>query len=77
MRSIEMDGASRLPERLHDPACIPVYGIINLLDRQVEVYSDPGPAGYATRRDHRDGEAVPVVIDGQPVGQIAVAEILP
>ena len=30
---------------------IPVYWIINLVDRQVEVYTDPGPGGYQSRED--------------------------
>ncbi len=28
---------------------IPVYCIVNLVDRQVEVHSDPRPEGYATQ----------------------------
>jgi Uma2 family endonuclease len=63
--------------RLYGPAGIPVCWIVNLVDRQVEVYTDPGPAGYATRADFRPGQSVPVVIDGQPVGQIAVDDMLP
>ena len=56
---------------------IPVYWIVNLVDRQVEVYTDPGPAGYASRKDFVSGQRVPVVIDGQQSGQIAVDDILP
>jgi Uma2 family endonuclease len=56
---------------------IPVYWIVNLVDRQVEVYTDPGPAGYASRKDYSPGQQVPVVIVGQQVGQIAVDDILP
>jgi Uma2 family endonuclease len=63
--------------RLYGPAGIPVYWIVNLVDRQVEVYTDPGPNGYATRTDYRPGQRVPVVIGGQPVGQVAVDDILP
>jgi Uma2 family endonuclease len=63
--------------RVYGPAGLPVYWIINVVDRQVEVYTDPGPSGYATRRDHRPGDVIPVVIDGQPMGGIAVDDILP
>jgi Uma2 family endonuclease len=56
---------------------IPVYWIVNLVDRQVEVYTDPGPAGYASRNDFLSSQQVPVVIDGRQVGQIAVDDILP
>jgi Uma2 family endonuclease len=58
-------------------AGIAVYWIVNLVDRQVEVYTGPGPSGYRTREDFHAGQAVPVVIDGHEVGRIAVADILP
>jgi Uma2 family endonuclease len=56
---------------------IPVYWIINLVDRQVEVYSRPGPAGYQSLQVHFAGSVVPVVIDGQSCAPIAVDDILP
>ena len=63
--------------RVYGPAGIPVYWILNLVDRQVEVYSGPRPDGYATRIDYRSGQHVPVVLDGVIVGQIAVDDMLP
>ena len=51
--------------------------IVNLFDRQVEVYTDPDPTGSASRKDFLSGQQVPVVIDGRQVGQIAVNDILP
>ena len=45
--------------RSYGPAGIPVYWIVNLVDRSVEVYSDPGPDGYATRIDYAVGTEVP------------------
>jgi len=59
---------------------IPVYWIVNLVDRQVEVYTDPTAIGYGSRvvYAHLLGAPnVPVVIDGVEVGQIAAADILP
>jgi Uma2 family endonuclease len=57
---------------------IPVYWIVNLRDDQVEVYTDPDPTGgYRLRMDYRLGQDIPVVIDGQDVGRIAVADLLP
>jgi Uma2 family endonuclease len=42
---------------VYGPSEIPVYWIVNLVDRQVEVSSDPGPEGSAcgwiSRRDRR------------------------
>jgi Uma2 family endonuclease len=58
-------------------ARIPVYWIINLVDRQVEVYSNAGPDGYRSRVDYKPGERVPVVIDGRQIGEIAVDDLLP
>jgi Uma2 family endonuclease len=59
-------------------AGIPVYWIVNLVDDQVELYTDPDPAvGYRSRVDYQPGDDIPVVIDGQEVGRIAVADLLP
>jgi Uma2 family endonuclease len=54
-----------------------VYWIVNLIDHQVEVYSEPGPQGYRSRHTFRRGRHVPVAIDGLERGRIAVADILP
>jgi Uma2 family endonuclease len=56
---------------------IPVYWIVNLVDRQVEVYSRPGKSGYKSRVDFKPGQQVPVTIGGQPLRPIAVDDILP
>ncbi len=69
--------ADRQLANIYGRAGIPVYWIVNVVDRQVEVYTDPGPAGYASRTDFRSGQQVPVVIDGRQAGQIAVDDILP
>jgi Uma2 family endonuclease len=67
----------KLATEVYGPAGIPIYWIIDLVHRQVEVYTDPGPGGYGSRAVYAEGQSVPVVIDGQPLGQIAVADILP
>jgi Uma2 family endonuclease len=56
---------------------IPVYWIVNLVHEQVEVYSDPEPGGYRSRRIYKRGRRVPVVIAGEEVGRILMADILP
>jgi len=62
-------------------ARIPVYWIVNLLDRQIEVYTEPsGPTeqpNYGKCATYHAGDTVPVVIRGQAVGQIAVKDLLP
>jgi Uma2 family endonuclease len=55
---------------------IPIYWIINLVQKRIEVYTDPGPAGYQTRQDYHAGEVVPLVIGGQQLRSIAVDDIL-
>jgi Uma2 family endonuclease len=67
--------------RIYARARIPIYWIINLFDRQVEVYTDPsGPTAapaYAKRQIFKVGDAVPVMLDGALVGSIPVAELMP
>ncbi len=67
----------RRRERTYGPAGIPVNWIVNLIAREVEVYTQPTSDGYASRTDYAPGADLPLVIDGINVGQIAVAEILP
>jgi Uma2 family endonuclease len=55
---------------------IPIYWIVNLVDWQVEVYSDPAPDGYRSVQIFRPGRFVPVVIDGVEIGRLAMADIL-
>jgi Uma2 family endonuclease len=62
---------------IYGKARIPVYWIVNLVDGQVEVYSNPGPNGYRTHEVLAPGHVLRVVIDGVEVGEIAVADILP
>jgi Uma2 family endonuclease len=63
--------------RIYGSSGIPAYWIINLVDRQVEVYTLPYADGYHSRQDYTAGQEAPVVIDGVEVGQIRVADILP
>ncbi len=65
---------------LYAGAKVGVYWIVNLVDRRVEVYTQPrggkSPT-YKQRIDYGAGDAVPVVIAGKTVGTIAVKELLP
>jgi Uma2 family endonuclease len=67
----------RMQADVYATAGIPVYWIVNLVDRQIEVYSGPSPAGYGSRVDFREGQNVPVVIEDVEVGQVDVADVLP
>jgi Uma2 family endonuclease len=67
--------------RLYARAGIPVYWIINLVDRQIEVNIDPdtaaNPPAYRTRTDYRPGDPLPITLDGAQVGVIPVSDLLP
>jgi Uma2 family endonuclease len=68
-------------KRLYAKASIPVYWIVNLVDRRVEVHTEPsGPVAhpdYRRREDYDERQSVPLVIAGQQVAMIAVADLLP
>ena len=75
--------------RIYARDAIPVYWVVNLIDRRVEVFTDPtGPTPppgaaadwephYHSRHDYPAGSVVPVVLDGVAVGDVAVDELLP
>jgi hypothetical protein len=67
--------------RLYARAGIVCYWVINLVDRQVEVYTDPsGPdanPSYRQRRDYGIQNSVPLVLDGQELGEIPVRDLVP
>jgi hypothetical protein len=67
--------------RAYAAARIRVYWIVNLPDRQIEVYTNPvgrgKSASYREAATFGPEDEVPVVIDGQEVGRLAVREILP
>lgn len=62
-------------------AGIATYWIVNLVDSQVEVYTDPtGPDSapcYRQQAVYQADEAVPFVIDGREVARIPARELLP
>jgi Uma2 family endonuclease len=67
--------------RIYARANIPTYWIINIPDRQIEVYTSPsGPTAapaYASRQDFKPGQDLPLVLDGAVVAHLPVAALLP
>lgn len=67
--------------RIYARAGIPVYWIVNLVDRRIEVYSQPtGPTAvpaYQSFQTYQPGDAVPLVLDGNPAGSVPAADLLP
>jgi len=66
-------------KRIYARAGIVVYWIVNLVDRCVEVYTDPtGPAAEPDYRLHQvfgEPAEVPVILDGQEIGRLAVRDL--
>ena len=65
---------------IYAKSSIPVYWIVNLIDRRVEVYSEPTGAterpDYRLRRDFQGSEQLPLLIDRREVAQIPVSSVL-
>ena len=65
--------------KIYGRAGVPYYWIVNLVDRQVEVYSEPtGPdatPGYRRRDDRGPQDDVPLVIDGREIARIVASEL--
>ncbi len=67
--------------RIYARGGIPCYWIVNLIDRRIEVYTQPtGPApvpAYVSVQTYHAGDAVPLILDGVAVGTVAAADLLP
>jgi len=70
-----------IKKRIFARAAIPVYWIVNLEDRCVEVYTDPtGPAvepDYRHTAVYGENDWAPVVLDGKEIGKLEVKALLP
>ncbi len=56
---------------------IPVYWIIDLVDRRLEVFSDPDGERYRRSEVFSVEQEVPMVLAGVEVGRIRVADLMP
>jgi Uma2 family endonuclease len=67
--------------RIYARAGIPCYWIVNLVDRQVEVYMVPSGAtttpAYGQRQDFTINDDIALTLDGTTVATIAVRDLLP
>lgn len=68
-----------LKGRIYARARIPEYWLINLVDRQVEIYSDPGggPAGYRHKNGFAAGHVIPLRVDNALIAEFPIEEVLP
>jgi Uma2 family endonuclease len=68
-------------KRVYAGGGIPVYWVVNLKLRRIEVYTEPQTT--AKRSDYRQSchyrpeETIPVVLDSVEIGSLAVRELLP
>lgn len=67
-------------KRLYAEAGLPVYWIVNLIDNQIEILTEPsGPAekpDYAKREIVAISFTLPLIIDGKQLGTLAAKDIL-
>jgi Uma2 family endonuclease len=76
--SLAYDRGEKL--QLYAESKIPIYWIVNIRERKIEVYTQPKNGGNPSYRSHHDykiGDSVPVVLGKKTVGSIPVSEILP
>ncbi len=68
----------RQKARVYARARIPVYWIVNIPDARVEVYTQPRAGRsptYRQQRIYRGDEAVPFILDGKEIAQIAARDL--
>jgi Uma2 family endonuclease len=63
--------------RVYGVGGIPVYWILNVHKRQLEVYTNPLDRAYPSPTILSQWESVELALDGQAVGKIAVAGLFP
>jgi Uma2 family endonuclease len=56
---------------------IPIYWIVNLVQRQLEVYSRPTNGIYTSSTIFKKNDLVDLILDDQIVAQIRVSDLLP
>jgi len=68
-------------KRIYARAGISIYWIVNLVEEQVEVYSQPlvevEQPDYSQRLDFGRSAVIPIIIEGREIGAIAVDALLP
>ncbi len=84
---VEVSHSSEKADRIvkfamYAAAEIPTYWIVDVERRRVEVWTNAvtiegETARYATVNTYEPGQTIPVNIDGEPRGEIAVAELFP
>ncbi len=67
--------------RIYATAGVPLYWIVDLHERKIDVYSEPrssaSPASYARLASFSEDSSTPVALDGREIGRIVVKDLLP
>jgi hypothetical protein len=62
-------------KRIYAKAAIPVYWIVNLVDKVVEVYASPQDGDYQPAKVFGKEDQLPIELDGKSVGEISIATL--
>jgi Uma2 family endonuclease len=66
--------------RLYANARIPIYWIVNLQERQIEVYTEPigeeEQASYQQQKIYQEVDSLPLTIDDKQLGKLKVRDLL-
>jgi Uma2 family endonuclease len=66
-----------IKQRIYARAGIPFYWLLNLVDGQLEVYSEPKDGTYQQTMIYTRDETVALNLDGQEIARINVGDLLP
>lgn len=72
-----LDTDRRVKKPIYAASRIPFYWIINLVDNEIEVHSDPEGREYRKAEVYSREQEVPVILDSVEVGRIRLADLLP
>lgn len=68
---------STVKQEIYASAEIPQYWIVNLIENQVEVYTDPHGTTYRQKSTYTKDQTLPVVIATQKWGDLILTDLLP
>jgi Uma2 family endonuclease len=76
-RTLQQDRTLKL--RLYANARIPTYWIINLLERQLEIYTEPSGTGqqanYSQHVNYAVSDSAPLTLDGREIARVIVSDL--
>ncbi len=64
-------------KRIYAAAGIPFYWLLDLVNRKLEVYSEPQASDYLRCDVYSPEDAAAVILDARSIGAIPVASLLP